>query len=151
MSKSDEIDKAIFTKKEKVCSTSDNENLTDTKKPSENAQNHKDNGESIGDSELPFKPIDKANIKKLLDEKGINVDVGYSIINALVDEDLTKFNIQQKIYPNPNPDGVDERLVLAIDRNLKSLVDNGFVTSYFSTGEMYHLEDSIKRIFEGDD
>lgn len=151
MSKSDEIDKAIFTKKEKVCSTSDNENLTDTKKPSENAQNHKDSSESIGDSKLPFKPIGKSDIKKLLEEKSIDVDVGYSIINALIDDDLTNFEIQRKLYPCPNPDDIDDAKVMKIEMTLKRLVDNSIISIKTSFGQVYHLEDEIRKLLEGDD
>lgn len=151
MSKSDEIDRAIFTKKEKVSSTSKSEKFADTKKPLENAQNQKLNGKSIGKDDLPFEPIGKSKIQALLKEKDIDVDVGYSILQCLVDDDLTKYEIQGKLYPNPNPDDIDNAKVMKIEMTLKRLVDNSIISIKTSFGQVYHLEDRIKKLFEGDD
>ena len=103
-------------------------------------------------SQIHDKTKVKSKIQALLKEKRINVDVGYSILNVLSEDDgLTKYEIQNKMYPNPNPDDVDERLILAIDTNLQKLVDKGFVTIKTSYGMLYHLEEDTKKLFEGDD
>lgn len=108
---------------------------------------------SICKNELHSEHSNKSTIQALLKEKRINVEVGYSILNILFndDEGLTKYEIQRKMYPNPNPDDVDERLVLAIDTNLQKLVDKGFVTIKTTYGMIYHLEEDIRKLFEGDD
>ena len=147
----DEINKGFDENLSQYSSAPDCDKSTQYKKSNENAPIPNPSDEILVNDRLHSEHSNQSKIRGLLEEKGVDIGVGYSILKALLQDDLTKYEIQNRVYPNPNPDDVDEKLVLGIEMNLKRLVDNHFISIKTSFGQVYHIEDETRKILEGDD
>lgn len=146
-----EIDNEFDEKIEIYMSSSDEEFLTKEGKMKENAPINDCGKNSLCISEIQSEHKNDLTIKGILEGIKIDFSIASQIIECLIDDDLTKFEIQRKLYPCPNPEDIDEKLLIGIEMTLKRLVDNSIISIKTSYGQMYHLEDETRKLLEGDD
>lgn len=127
------------------------ENFTDTNKIANNPQNEEQDENLIGNTDIPIVPIGSFKNKTFLEEKGYDFNILLGITDALSDDDLSLNEIRNKIYPNPNPDDVDEAKVLRIELTVNKMVNDGYISLKSINNKMYYsLEDKEKNFIYGE-
>ena len=86
----------------------------------------------------------KSKFKKILLESDVDVVVGCRIIEAVIDDDLTIFEIEQKISHKYYNNKIEQSMKGKIKHQLYKLVELGYLEENFSTGYLYSLTDTIR-------